>query len=222
MKEKDGETPTDVAYPVLLRVADIKCIIIGGGTVGTRKAAALIEAGARYVTVVSPEASTKLKEMARHGSLHWKQKNFEAEDLIGYILVFAAADGPYVNMEVHHALSSGQWINMADRPDLSTFTVPAHFRRGKLTIAVSTGGASPGLSRRIKQTLEGQYGDEYERYIAFLEECRADILARVDNPQERRRIFQRLLDEELLASFRDCNEDKIAGILKKIIDEETQ
>ncbi|WCK53993.1 NAD(P)-dependent oxidoreductase [Aneurinibacillus sp. Ricciae_BoGa-3] len=221
MKENNGTSNTGAFYPILLAVDQTKCVIIGGGEVGSRKAAALVEAGACHVVVISPQGTQKLHIMARNGSLQWKQKKFSADDLIGAALVFAAADDPKVNMEVYCALSPGQWINMADRPDLSTFTVPAHFRRGKLTIAVSTGGASPGLARKIKQTLERQFGDEFERYIAFLEECRADVLARVGNPGVRRRIFQRLLDERFLDSFRAGDEDKIEAMLRRILDEET-
>ena len=76
-----------------------------------------------------------------------------------------------------------------DRPDLSNFIVPASFRRGQLAIAVSTSGAMPGLSRKIKQELAAQYDETYEDYLLFLEQSRQSVLKRLADPNKEEKYY---------------------------------
>ena len=96
-------------------------------------------------------------------------------------------------MQVYENTSNQQLINVVDRPDLSSFIVPASFRRGKLAVAVSTSGAMPGLSRKIKQELAAQYDETYEDYINFLEHSRQRVLEEIADPNKRRKILHSLL-----------------------------
>ncbi|UFJ39076.1 bifunctional precorrin-2 dehydrogenase/sirohydrochlorin ferrochelatase [Brevibacillus humidisoli] len=185
-------------YPLMLDLTKRTCLVVGAGEVAVRKIESLLAAGAA-VTVISPEADPQVVEWAAQGQLQWHQTTYNGQDVRSYALVIAATDRPDVNLAVHRAVTDcGGWINVVDRPDLCTFTVPSVVRRGKLAIAVSTSGASPSLARKIKQRLEGEFGTEYTGYVDFLAEMRQRVLAQVDDPGVRKQIFRRLLGDVYL------------------------
>ncbi|HZF59113.1 MAG TPA: NAD(P)-dependent oxidoreductase, partial [Rubrobacter sp.] len=92
-------------------------------------------------------------------------------DLAGAHLAFTATNSREVNAAVaREARERGVPINVADRPSEGDFALPSTLRRGKLQVAVSTGGASPALAKRIRGELEGVFGPEWagivERFVA--------------------------------------------------------
>jgi len=184
-------------YPVILNVAGVQTVVVGGGRVAARKVEKLLAAGAQ-VTVVSPELEARLAEWAAQGKIAWRAKRFEPPDIEDACLVIAATDDPDVNVAVYEARRPHQWLNVVDRPDLSHFTVPATLRRGRLSISVSTGGASPELARRIASELAECYDDTYAEYVEFLARCREEILRRVPQRERRRQLFSAMLDPVFL------------------------
>jgi len=142
-------------YPVCLEMAGRPCLVVGGGTVAERKVNGLLEAGAR-VTVVSPSATERLLEWARAGRICLTLRDYEADDLAGHSIVFAGTDDGLINAEVaRDARAAGALINAADDPAHCDFILPAVLRRGEITVAVSTGGASPALARAVRDELGG-------------------------------------------------------------------
>jgi precorrin-2 dehydrogenase/sirohydrochlorin ferrochelatase len=96
------------------------------------------------------------------------------------------------------AAEEGALVNVVDRPLLCDFIVPAVVKRGRLTIAISTGGASPSLARRLRERLETEFGHAYATYLEVMDEVRRDVQAR-DLPEgTRRRLFERLSEDDLL------------------------
>ena len=119
------------------------------------------------------------------------------------------------------ARAAGALVNVVDRPALCDFIVPAQVRRGALVIAISTGGASPMLARRLRERLQREFGAEYETYLAVMREVRADLLARGLAPEVSRRVFERLARDDVLAvagqgpdALRRAMEAAIAAVLK--------
>lgn len=184
-------------YPIMLNLTGKRVIIIGGGAVAARKAGTLLEANVE-ITVVSPELHEKMKEKLHHKNLIWKKKYFEPADLADAFLIIAATNQAAVNLQIYESINHHQLINMVNRPDLSNFIVPASLRRGKLTLAVSTSGAMPGLSRKIKQELEMKFDDIYEEYLNFLEQSRERVLQEIADIPKRRHILQSLLQPQFL------------------------
>ena len=143
-------------------------MVVGGGAVATRKARKLFEAGAEVV-VVSPEVLPDLEDM----SVEIRERPYEHGDLEGADLAFAATDSREVNAAVaREANARGVRINVADRPTEGDFAVPSTLRRGGLQVAVSTGGASPTLARRIRNELEEVFGPEWAGVVEELEAIR--------------------------------------------------
>src|SRR5512143_3096083 len=189
-------------YPAYLDLRGRPCLVIGGGSVAERKALSLIGAGAE-VTIVSPSLTPRLKELSVSGKISHRQKNFDEQDLAGEALVVAATGSPDVNVFAARACKKRHiLVNVAAPPEESTFIVPSLVERGELLIAVSTAGASPALAKRIRQELERRYGAEYELFLEKLSAIRARVLETVPDEQERRRIFQAIVDSDAMELIR--------------------
>lgn len=189
-------------YPILLDVRDRPCLVIGGGRVGERKALSLLEAGAD-VTAVSPALTPKLAELASSGKVRHLGKTFDEQDLAGAFLVIAATDSAEVNSLVARLCRrKGILVNVASPPDESCFLVPSTVERGDLLIAVSTGGASPALSKKIRREIEERYGAEYETLLRKLSLVRPRLMEEVGDEGERRRILTAIVESPALDLLR--------------------
>ena len=142
--------------------------MVGGGAVATRKARKLLQAGAEVV-VVSPAVLSELESIGAE----IRYRPYKAGDLEGADLAFTATDSREVNAAVaREARERGVLVNAADKPSEGDFAVPSTLRRGGLQVAVSTGGASPTLARRIRKELEASFGPEWAGVVEELEAAR--------------------------------------------------
>jgi len=186
-------------YPIYLNLMDKKAVVIGGGKVAERKIQGLIEAKA-WITVVSPNLTEQLYQCCLEGEITWKQKTFSAEDINDAFLIIAAANDPEVSLAVKHAAAPNQLLNLADNPEESNFILPSVYKQGKLSMTVSTSGASPILAKKIKQSLSSQYGAEYKDYVDFLYDCRKWILQEVTDPKLKKYLLSAITEREFVTS----------------------
>jgi siroheme synthase-like protein len=164
------EDENAVLYPIFLDLSGRRCVVVGGGEVANRKARKLLQAKAEVV-VISPEVRPELESVA--AEVH--RRPYEEGDLEGAYLAFAATDAREVNAAVaREAARRSVPVNVADRPSEGDFAVPSLVRRGRLQIAVSTGGASPTLARGIKGELEGLFGPEWAGIVEELHAARVE------------------------------------------------
>jgi len=185
-------------YPIYLDMRGRPCLVIGGGTVAERKTLTLLEAGAE-ITIVSPTLTLKLQELSRSGKITHRKKNYEEKDLSGEFIVIAATDSPEVNSSAALACKNRHiLVNVVVPPDESSFIVPSVVERGDLLIAVSTGGISPALAKKIRQELEACYGTEYTHFLEKLAKVRKRVLEEVPDEQKRRSIFQAIVDSDVI------------------------
>jgi len=165
-------------YPVCLNVSGRLCIVVGGGQVAARKAAALAECAAK-VRIISPELCRRIEDMARAGQAETVYRNYAPGDLQGAFLTIAATDDAAVNAAVaREAESQGIPVNVVDDAAQSSFIVPSLLRRGGIAIAVSTSGMGPALARRLRERLEAEFGREYAALAELVEEVRAELKTR--------------------------------------------
>jgi len=174
------KTETEVAacYPVFLNINNRKCVVVGGGQVALRKVKALLEHGAD-VEVVSPGLCPELVEIAGSGEIHTIPREYRAGDLENAFVAIAATDNTEINQRVvAEARRRAVLVNVVDDAGNSDFIAPSYMRRGDITIAVSTGGKSPALARKIRSRLEKELGDEYAVLVSLIGEVRSEVRQR--------------------------------------------
>lgn len=154
-------------YPIMMNMKDKVVVVVGGGRIAYRKLMGLLQAGAQ-ITVISPMIHEKIEKLLTRNQLNWKKKLFEPTDLAGALFVIAATNDKNVNGNVALSAQNNQLVNIVDHPKMSHFHVPAKLQRGDLTISVATGGASPILSKVIRNELATLYDESYEDYLKFL------------------------------------------------------
>jgi precorrin-2 dehydrogenase/sirohydrochlorin ferrochelatase len=204
-------------YPICLDVRGRRCLVVGGGGVGTRKTRTLLASGA-IVTVVAPAVSAALAELIRKEPIVLKQKGYSAEDLAGMFLVIGATNDEQRNRRIAaDAGARGILCNIVDRPEVGDFILPAVIRRGDLTIGVSTSGKSPALAKSIRETLENQFGPEYGVCLRLLGAVREKLLVQSHAPEAHRELFERLLTSGLLEMVREHRTEAIDTLLANVL-----
>ncbi|RDX37490.1 uroporphyrinogen-III C-methyltransferase [Kangiella sp. HD9-110m-PIT-SAG07] len=141
-------------FPITVRLQEQQCLIVGGGDIACRKLKSLLKADAK-VSLVALDFSDEVIELARKHQLPLHQQAFDKSLVEGNYLIVAATDNQALNQEVSElARQYHIWINVVDDLELSTFIMPAIVDRSPLLVAVSTGGVSPVLARKIREKLE--------------------------------------------------------------------
>lgn len=201
----------------LTGLAGQKIIVIGGGEVAQRKVEALLEAGGKP-WVISPKINPELQELVRAGVVQYIPRVYQTGDLAGAFLVIAATDQPEVNQAAwEEACQKGCLVNVVDDPAHSNFIVPAVLRRGPLSIAISTGGGSPALARRLREKLEADFAEEYGILAEILHELRPEMQKRLP-PSERMERALRVIDSDILIMIRDKGRAMAAQYARKLME----
>lgn len=202
--------------PLMLNCTGRRCVVVGGGEVAARKAAALIAASADTI-VISPSLAPHLMACYEKGQMKWNNRNYREGDLKGAYLVYAATDKEEVNAAVvKEAEGWGILVNDTSDGMRGTFITPASFRRGGLIVAVSTSGAGPLVSRKLCREVDAAFGDHYEAYIDFLSRVRGQIKDRVHDAERRKSLYRSLAEMDILAQiregcFRPWSDDELAS-----------
>lgn len=165
-------------FPVMLDVRGRSAVVVGGDRIAAEKALALRESGA-VVSVVSPTFCRALRELGASDALTLRRKAYESGDLDGafVVVVVATDDAELVERIWAETRRNGQLVNIVDVPERCSYIVPSILRRGQLTIAVSTEGASPSLAKRVRRRLEDLFPPEYGSYLRLATAARARLRA---------------------------------------------
>lgn len=177
------------AYPLMLDVARLRVLVVGGGAVAARKVAGLAEAGGRP-TIVAPAATDELRASIERLRLVWHPRPYDSMDVDRHHLVFAATNDEAVNQRIaDDARAAGALVSRADEGGESDFHVPSHLRQEDVIVAFSTGGASPLLARRLRERLGTVVTPGLGRAARRLAAVRAEVQARWSADESRRRAF---------------------------------
>jgi precorrin-2 dehydrogenase/sirohydrochlorin ferrochelatase len=206
-------------YPVVLRLRDRRVLVVGGGKVGARRAAGLLEAGA-HVVVVSPRFAPAFARLVDTAALTLIERSYVTSDLTGVALVVAATDDPTVNARVRADVRrAGLFVCVVDDPEWSDFLVPAVVRRGDLLVAISTSGRSPALAGQLRRELDLLVPDDWEVLVRLLGLARARVQAAVENPARRQELMKRLITLDLLSMLRNGGDGAAADRIQALIAE---
>ena len=199
-----------MSYPILLDLRERCVVVVGGGAVAARKVTDLLGAGAQ-ITVISPTLHPNLAALGDRIEVH--QIGYAAGMLTNMIqwdmnllLVFAATDSREVNdLVVEEAHSLNILVSAADDGDAdggSDFTSMATIRRGEITIAMATGGASPALAAHLRAKIGTEIGEEYATLAGWLGELRPLVRAEVASETGRRDLWRAILNSPVLDRLR--------------------
>ncbi len=183
-------------FPIFLKLAGRRCLVVGAGNLGESKIQSLLEAGAN-VHVVALQASPAIAELADAGVITFEQRGFDANDLDGMFLVIATTSVTSLNQTIfREAQARGVLCNAVDDPERCDFYYGAVVRRGNFQIAISTAGQSPALAQRLRQQLEVQFGPEYGEWLEQLGSMRRQLFASPIDPEMRRNLLHEIASQQ--------------------------
>jgi uroporphyrin-III C-methyltransferase/precorrin-2 dehydrogenase/sirohydrochlorin ferrochelatase len=189
-------------YPVFLDLRGRRAVVIGGGAVAEQKVFGLLAAGA-HVSVVSPETTPRLRDLAERGEIELRRRPYRSGDLAGAWLAIAGTDDRAANAQVWaEAEREGVLLNAVDDLDHCSFIAPAIHREGDITVAVSTSGKSPALAARLRQRVARLIGPVEARLCALLGELRPELAARVPDTHARTTLWYRIVDSDVIEFVR--------------------
>jgi siroheme synthase-like protein len=204
-------------YPVYLNLRGRSCFVLGGCALAEEKIRGLLAAEAR-VTVIAPEVTRGLAELALRGRIDLVDRRYRRGDLRTAFLVLVVNQPP--------AVTGGVWeetrgrnvlVNTVDDVPHCDFIAPAIVRRGDLAIAISTGGKAPVLAVRLRQRLEGEVGEEHARFLELAGRLRAPLARRWPDLEARRALWYRLVDSDILHLLRRGDEARALARCEEIL-----
>ncbi len=163
-------------FPIFLDLEKFKVLVVGGGSVATRKVENLLEFDA-YPTIISPWVTEELKCLIDKHKLNYFKRKYQKGDSQGFSFIFAATDDPEVDTSIlEDCHGRNVLVNFSDKPDICNFIMPSFIRRDDLVIAISTQGKAPFLSKYIRECLEKRFPPDYGDFVQLAKLLRAKIL----------------------------------------------
>jgi len=203
-------------YPINLRIKNRPCLIVGGGKVAFRKLCRLIDCSAK-IQLISPKVDSKIQDKSDLANVEIIQRTVQQSDLDAMFMVFAATDHAQVNESVARwAFEKNVLCNIADRPDLSDFTLPSIIEQGDLNLTVSTNGKSPALSKYVCRRLKAEFGDEYAIFLNMMGHIRNILSNEISDQEDRQKIYRSLIDSPLLECFKENDMEQVSSICQDL------
>ena len=182
--------------PVFLDLTSKKCVIIGGGEVAHRKAKLLLKTEA-LVHIVAAEFSERIKDL-NSDACTLVTEEFNQRHLIDAVLVIAATDSASVNREVATAANSLNIpVNVVDEPALCSCIMPALIDKSPVVIAISTGGNSPVLTRRLKELIEIILPNNIGALSKLMGSWRVKVKNKLDSFDMRLKFWEEVMESDV-------------------------
>ena len=173
------------------------CLVVGGGKVAERKVNILLKFRSA-IKVVSPRISSTLQKLAEKGKIHIYLKEYDANDLNGVALVFAATNVETINQKIYKDAGERNIpVNVVDNPSLCDFIVPSIVKKDPILIAISTSGMLPFLSKRLRKDIAEHITRDYVRYAGIVGRLRRLIIMRVKDKKLRQSIMKEITGTDI-------------------------
>jgi precorrin-2 dehydrogenase/sirohydrochlorin ferrochelatase len=204
-------------YPIFLDLNNQNILVVGGGGVAERKIKNLLQYSCTLY-ISSPHLTPYLRQLIAEKKIY----RIPHESIDTYMkdafMVIAATDDSEVNKIIaSRAKKHNLLVNAVDQPKDCNFIMPSIVKRGNLQIAISTGGKSPALAKKIRKNLEHSFPSAYDTFIELLGIIRKKLLSQNQPTSRNKLIFQQLVDSNLLEMITSKNEDGIRETLQSIL-----
>ena len=188
-------------YPIFLDLNGRWVVIIGGGSVATRKAETILGTGARLV-VVAPRFDEMLRKVCSGTKTELIESKYSKDYIGRATLVIAATNDETLNKQIYKDCQQLEIVcNVVDSPGLCDFYVPAVVQRGNLQIAIGTGGKSPAYAGHLRKKLENIFTEKHGEFLAQLEAIRGFIIEKIADASERKAILGQLAGDDSFEYF---------------------
>ena len=209
-------------YPIYLEVGGKKAVVIGAGSVASRKVEALCKAGANVV-VVAKQIQKQFSKRCCGLDIKIIEDDYSKEYLGGALIVIAATNDNNLNSRIYSDCKDLNIIcNAVDVPELCDFYVPAVIRRNCLSVAIATEGKSPLVSQRLRRELQQHIPKEYGEFVELLGGLRTSLKKTVPDGQRRHKIMEALVSSDILdllkAGKRDLVQKRIKQCMSSSLD----
>lgn len=202
-------------YPAFISLKGKECVVVGGGKVAERKVAQLLNSGG-LIKVISPAISEVLsKHKAKRKIIHIERR-YRKGDLRGAFLVIAASSDREVNRAV--SVDAECLVNVVDQPESANFIAPSVISRKPLTIAVSTSGASPAMSKTIREELEKLYPSDIGRFLRFMKKMREKALKELSDKGVREGFLKKSASQKIIEKLRSKGFKIVKNEIEKSFD----
>jgi uroporphyrin-III C-methyltransferase/precorrin-2 dehydrogenase/sirohydrochlorin ferrochelatase len=207
-------------FPIVLKVEGRRALVVGGGKQAARKAELLLDAGAE-VAVIAPRLEEDFARLSKNPRLRHLGAALDAEVLDGCVLAIGASEADESLNQRLYALATEQKVpvNVVDRPELCSFTMPAVVNRAPLMIAISTGGQAPILARILRARFETLLPAAYGRLTVFAGAQRDRVKNALPEPTLRRRFWERVVLGPVAERIFAGEEAAAAALMDKAIAE---
>ena len=183
--------------PIFINIKNKKCVVVGGGEVAFRKATLLLRAGAD-LNIVAPVLSDELRKLCVDTDCAITAREFEEADINNAILVVAATDDLKTNERVSVIASTLNIpVNVVDQPHLCSFIMPSIVDRSPIVVAISSGGSSPILTRKLKELNEAMIPGRIDKLAELLGSFRGRVKSEINDFSARIRFWENVLDSEI-------------------------
>jgi siroheme synthase-like protein len=177
-------------FPFMMDIEDKTCLIVGGGKIAFHKAELLLSFGAR-IRLVAPKVCEEIISLG----VQIIKRKFTPDDLNNVDFAVVATDDASLGEYISGLCKErGIPVNVVDKKEECSFIFPAIIKQGDLVVSVSTGGNSPAGAGYIKRQIGEALPDYYGDMVFRLGEYRDYILDNVQSAEDRKLIFNRLLE----------------------------
>ncbi|WP_417514153.1 siroheme synthase CysG [Minwuia sp.] len=214
------------AFPIFLKLAGQPVLVAGSGDAAIAKARLLLAADAQ-VTIVAEDPASDILEWSASGRIDLRHRQFHTSDLDDVKLIVVAMEDASGDRQIAEAARrAGVTVNVVDRPALSDFTMPAIVERGPITVAISSGGAAPVLSRQVRGLIETALPKNLGALAGFIDRFRGAVKATLPTATQRRKFWDRFLSSPvarkvLSGDETDARQDMLAFINRSAAGEVT-
>lgn len=206
-------------YPIMVTIENKPCLIVGGGKVAYRKIKKILEYKAK-VNLISREVNEDIQRLIDEEQIIYLGKDYNSTLLEKVFLVIAATNNKELNKKILQDCNEANiLINSVDNPKESSFIQPSKIEKGNITIAISTEGKSPILSKIIRNKVENIIDDSYGEYLELLGEFRTQALEKINNETKRKEFFVRITREEYLNAIKEFGREYVFKEINEILAE---
>jgi precorrin-2 dehydrogenase/sirohydrochlorin ferrochelatase len=185
-------------FPMFMDMENLKVLVVGGGNIANEKLEKLVDF-TKEITVIASEVSIEANTLIKEHCLTLYQRAYSKGDIQGFDIVIVATD----TVDLHKAIyeesrGSRILVNSVDNTEYCDFIFPSYVKKDDLTIAFSTGGASPAFAKHIRRHFEKIIPDSVG---VFLEKMKA-LRSTMPKGPERMKYFDEMVEKYFKENFK--------------------